>query len=97
MLQRPIIETKDPGAPSRAALQHDPEWEAHPRRNCDSSSRALGAPTSTVHSKQPRLSQSPGGLQRTIGNQAVLCMLSRAAPALQTKVPSTGMNRKPSA
>ena len=84
MLQAPAAESKERSEASRTVAEREPQRELHPR---SVSVGSLGsAPGRGGLSGADQLRQHVAGLQRTVGNQAVLRMLSRSSPTIQTKL-----------
>jgi hypothetical protein len=84
MRQAPTTETKERSESSHTAAEREPRRELHPRSGVIEGASAAGMPVPVVG--PARLRQHFAGLQKTIGNQAVLRMLSRSTPAIQTKL-----------
>ncbi len=87
MLQAPTPETKNSSEASRSSVPAEPEHVLHPRHGTLQNPYANGTPSD---SRSPHLAthlqRHISGLHRTLGNQAVLHLLSHRAPALQTKL-----------
>jgi hypothetical protein len=81
MLQTPTTETKQRSEASRTAPEQEQQATLHPRFGT-----VDGGPGIRALSGVPRLRQQFAGLHKTIGNQAVLRMLSHSGPAIQAKL-----------
>ena len=87
MFQAPTTEGKTQAhAAPTALLAPEPERELHPRFAGHACVRLDGVPGSGDTRNLNSLRQHFSDLQRSIGNQAVLRMLSRPSPAIQTKL-----------
>jgi len=78
MFQAPVAESQERSEANRIAVAPEPQREVHPRFGMGT----LCAAGSGKGGPRHHLAQ----LQKRIGNQAVLRMLSRSAPAIQTKL-----------
>jgi DNA segregation ATPase FtsK/SpoIIIE-like protein len=84
MLQAPTTESKEQSGASRRAAAPEPQRTLHPRYGGIGGLDSAAA--GEVESGPAGLRRRFAGLQKAIGNQAVLRMLSRSAPAIQTKL-----------
>jgi hypothetical protein len=88
MLSVPINESNERLGPTRTLAAPEPQRTLHPRYpgacglDCGLGEGARLAPRSGA----AQLRRKVAGLHRTVGNQAVLRMLSRPTPAIQTKL-----------
>jgi hypothetical protein len=86
MLQAPATESKERSEARRTAAEREPQQELHPQSlSVGSFGRAPGRGLSGAD----QLRQHAAGLQRTVGNQAVLRMLGHP-PQMPAPVPSHG-------
>ena len=78
MLQAPTTETKERRKTSQTAAEQEPQLELYPRSRVVEGVNASGMPAFRSPTRATRLRQQFAGLQRTIGNQAVLRMLNHS-------------------
>lgn len=91
MLHAPATESKERSESGGMAVRPKPSetlhsWYAGPGRTAVSIHEGNGTAVSGSRFGAASLSRNWAGLQKTIGNQAVLRRLSRSAPAIQTKL-----------
>jgi Domain of unknown function (DUF4157) len=87
MLQAPITEGKTrPESARTTLLEPEPEREEHPRLAAKGGLLSDGASDPADSRNPSSVRQHFSGLQRSIGNRAVLRLLSRPSPAIQTKL-----------
>lgn len=86
MLQTPTTEPKVQTEASRTAVMPEPQQLLHPRFSGMTGANHDYRPGSGPSSGTDRLRQQFAGLQKNIGNQAVLRMLSHSTPVIQTKL-----------
>ena len=77
MLQAATTETKGRKESGHTAAEREPQQELHPPSGVTEGVNAAWRPAPVARSGPARLRQHFDGLQRTIGNQAVLRMLGR--------------------
>src|SRR5579863_7192397 len=86
MLQAPTTEQKVQSMGSRTAMMLEPERLLHPPLSGLALLRHDSRPGLRSTSGADQLRQHFAGLQKGIGNQAILRTLSNSAPVLQTKL-----------